>query len=78
MVFFIGQGALSFVIYWFNGIFTVQNASLALLLGLPFAVMLAIGAFWFHGSSEALYRRVAYLIIAFAGLASLPIFDGLR
>ena len=36
------------------------------------------GAYWFHGSSDGLYRRVAYVIIAFAGLASLPIFDGLR
>jgi len=25
-----------------------------------------------------LYRRVAYVIIGFAGLASLPVFDGLR
>jgi len=39
---------------------------------------LALGAFWFHGASEALYRRIAYLVIALAVLVSLPIFDGLH
>ena len=39
---------------------------------------MAIGVFWFHGSSEALYRRAAYAIIALAVLVSLPIFDALR
>jgi hypothetical protein len=48
------------------------------LTGLPFALALTAGAYYFHGSSDALYRRVAYVIIAFAGLASLPLFDALR
>jgi hypothetical protein len=39
---------------------------------------MAGGAYWFHGYSDALYRRAAYLIIASAVLVSLPIFDGLR
>ena len=51
---------------------------LSLLLGLPFAVAMAAGAYWFHGSSDALYRRAAYLIIALAALVSLPVFDALR
>jgi uncharacterized membrane protein YuzA (DUF378 family) len=49
-----------------------------LLLGVPFAIAMFGGAYWFHGASDVLYRRVAYAIIGFAGLASLPIFDGLR
>ena len=64
--------------YFFSGLFSAQAIILSLLLGLPFAVAMAGGAYWFHGSSDALYRRVAYVIIAIAGLASLPIFDGLR
>jgi hypothetical protein len=36
------------------------------------------GAFWFRGTSDLLYRRVAYVIIAVSGLISLPIFDELR
>jgi hypothetical protein len=78
MVYFIGQGALACVIYFFSNLFTAQTIALLLLLGLPFAVAMAGGAFWFHGASDTLYRRVAYVIIAFAGLASLPLFDALR
>jgi uncharacterized protein len=78
MVYFMMQGGLSFVFYAFSGLFTVQIAALSLLFGIPFALALALGVYGFHGSSELRYRRVAYLIIAFAGLASLPVFDALR
>ena len=75
MVYFIAQGALSCIAYFYNALFNAQTIALSLLLGLPFAVAMAIGVYSFHGSSEALYRRVAYVIIAFAGLVSMPIFD---
>jgi uncharacterized membrane protein YfcA len=78
MVYFILQGALSFALYLYSGLLDAQTVVLSLLLGVPFAVAMFGGAYWFHGSSDVLYRRVAYAIIGFAGLASLPIFDGLR
>jgi uncharacterized membrane protein YfcA len=78
MVYFIMQGALSMVIYFFSGLFSAQAIMLSLLLGLPFAITMAGGALWFHGASDALYRRAAYLIIALAALVSLPVFDALR
>jgi uncharacterized membrane protein YfcA len=78
MVYFIMQGALSLVMYIYSGLFTAQTITLSILFGLPFALCLAAGAFWFHGTSELFYRRVAYLIIAVAGLVSLPAFDALR
>ncbi len=78
MVYFIVQGALSLVAYYWSALFTAQAIALSLLLGLPFAGAMAVGVYYFHGSSEALYRRVAYVIIALAGLASMPIFDSLR
>jgi uncharacterized membrane protein YfcA len=78
MVYFIMQGALSMIAYLYNALFTAQAIVLSALLGVPFAIFLTIGARWFHGSSDELYRRVAYIIIAIAGLISLPIFDGLR
>ena len=78
MVYFIMQGVLSLVMYFFSGLFTTQAIVLSLLMGLPFAAAMAAGAYWFHGSSDALYRRAAYLIIALAALVSLPVFDGLR
>lgn len=78
MVYFIVQGGLSLIFYFYNGLFDAKVVMLSLLLGIPFAVALYAGASWFHGSSDRLYRRVAYAIIAFAGLASLPVFDALR
>lgn len=78
MVYFIMQGALTIVAYIYGALFTTQTVVLSLLLGLPFAILLAAGACWFHGTSDQLYRRVAYIIIGIAGLISLPLFDGLR
>jgi uncharacterized membrane protein YfcA len=78
MVYFIMQGVLSMVMYFFSGLFSAQAIVLSLLMGLPFAIAMAAGAYWFHGTSDALYRRAAYLIIALAALVSLPVFDGLR
>jgi uncharacterized protein len=69
---------LSLVIYFFSGLFRAQAIVLSLLIGLSFAVTMATGAFWFHGASDALYRRAAYLIIAVAALVSLPVFDARR
>jgi uncharacterized protein len=78
MVYFIAQGTLSFLLYGFSGIFTMQAIVLSLLLGVPFVIALAAGVYWFHGASDALYRRIAYAIIALAALVSLPVFDSLR
>jgi uncharacterized membrane protein YfcA len=78
MAYFVLQGALSIALYLYSGLFSAEAIVLALLFGLPFALALAAGAYWFHGSSELLYRRAAYVIITFAGIASLPVFDALR
>jgi uncharacterized membrane protein YfcA len=78
MVYFIMQGAMSMIAYLYSGLITAQAIVLSVLLGVPFAIMLIVGARWFHGSSDELYRRVAYIIIAAAGLISLPLFDALR
>ena len=43
---------------------------LSLLLGCRSRLAMAAGVYWFHGTSDALYRRVAYIIIAIAGVWS--------
>jgi len=78
MVYFVLQDALTFLFYVYSALFTAQTIALTLLLGLPFGTALAFGARWFHGTSDIFYRRVAYVIIAAAGLISLPVFDSLR
>ena len=60
------------------GALAVPFGVMALLLGLPFGIALALGARWFHGTSDIFYRRLSYIIIAVSGLVSLPIFDALR
>jgi len=78
MVYFIMQGVLSIVAYIYSDLFTAPTLTLSLLLAVPFALSLAAGARWFHGTSDQLYRRLAYIIIGFSGLISLPLFDALR
>jgi uncharacterized membrane protein YfcA len=78
MVYFIMQGAFAMLAYLYGALFTFQVLALSLLLGMPFGISLAIGARWFAGTSDAFYRRLAYVIIAVSGLVSLPIFDALR
>jgi uncharacterized membrane protein YfcA len=78
MVYFIAQGTLSMLAYVYSALFTAQTVALSVLLGVPFAILLTLGARWFHSASDELYRRVAYIVIAVAGLVSLPVFDALR
>jgi uncharacterized membrane protein YfcA len=78
MVYFIMQGTLSIIAYVYSGLFDAHTAALSILLGVPFALLLWLGARSFHGTSDLLYRRIAYVIIAAAGLISLPVFDALR
>ena len=78
MVYFLPQAMLAMVMYYWSGLFTSETITLSVLLGLPFVLAMAAGVYSFHGSSEALYRRVAYIIIAIAGIVSMPVFDALR
>lgn len=78
MVIFVIQGALAIIAYAYTGLFGAEVLALALLLGVPFILAMTLGARWFRGTSDGLYRRVAYIIIGISGLASLPLFDGLR
>lgn len=78
MVLFAIQGMLAIIAYTFSGLFGTEVLALAFVLGVPFVIAMTVGARWFRGTSDTLYRRVAYIIIAFSGLISLPLFDALR
>lgn len=75
IVFFALLGAVLCLSYVIEGLFTPDTIALALLLGIPYSIAMIAGARSFHGSSDMLYRRIAYAIMAFAALASLPLFD---
>jgi uncharacterized membrane protein YfcA len=76
LVYFLLLGLTSCAVYFWKGLFTPELLALALLLAIPFFLATAIGAKYFHGASDVLYRRIAYAIIAAAALVSLPVFDG--
>jgi hypothetical protein len=38
---------------------------------------MGVGAYFFHGASDKLYRNVAYAIITLAAIVSLPVLDSL-
>lgn len=78
MVLFALQGLLGIALYAFNGLFGGEVLALSLAIGVPFVLAMTIGARWFRGTSDLLYRRIAYIIIGFSGLVSLPLFDSLR
>ena len=78
MAYFGIQGTMSIVLYAFNGLLNAQTLIISVLMGIPFIVFLAAGAYFFRGASDLLYRRAAYVIIAIAGLISLPLFDAFR
>jgi uncharacterized membrane protein YfcA len=69
-------GATLCVAYLFQGLFPPPVVALSLLLAVPYVLSLLAGAYFFKGSSETLYRRIAYAIVAMAAFVSLPIFDG--
>lgn len=75
MVFLILLGMTLLANYIWHGLMTARPIALAALLWPAYIVALAIGARWFRGSSDAGYRRIAYVIVAAAALASMPVFD---
>jgi hypothetical protein len=75
IVFFAVGTLLSGTGFWIAGLFTAPAIALGLAAILPYAAGIAIGARLFSGAQERDFRLVAYALIAFAGLVSLPVFD---
>jgi uncharacterized membrane protein YfcA len=75
MVFFMICGVVLVLVYAYEGLFTAQPLALSLLLGVFYLFGVWLGSRIFRGSSDLMYRRVAYLIIAVAALLSLPVLD---
>lgn len=65
-----------FVTYVARGLLPAHTIVLALLLGPMQVVGLRLGSRLFDRASAETYRRMAYLIVATAALASMPVLDG--
>lgn len=77
IVFFALAGAILVVTYLLQGLLPPPIVALAVLLAVPYVLSLLGGAYLFRGSSEQLYRRIAYAIVAASALVSLPVLDGI-
>jgi uncharacterized membrane protein YfcA len=77
MVYFLLTGATLCVAYLQQGLIGADDVALSLLLGVPFVLAMAVGAYVFRGASDLLYRRLAYVVIAVAAVISLPLLDEL-
>lgn len=76
ILFFGLTDAILCVVYYWQGLMAPEVIALALLVAVPYVLALGGGAFFFKGTSELLYRRIAYAIVAAAAIVSLPLFDG--
>ena len=77
MVFFMICDLLLMGIFGYEGLFQARPLALSLLLGVPYLVGMGLGSYYFHGTSDRLYRTIAYAIITLAALVSLPILDSI-
>jgi uncharacterized membrane protein YfcA len=77
LLYFQISGIVFIATYLWSGVFDAENVGLIVLLTPPFLIALVIGAFFFRGASDALYRRIAYVIVGIAAIVSLPLFDEL-
>lgn len=77
MVFFVFCGATLVAAYGMQGLFDKRSVALALVLGVPYVLGVALGSRFFRGTSDRVYRIVAYAIMMLAAVMSLPVLDGL-
>jgi uncharacterized membrane protein YfcA len=77
LVYFLLLDVTSCTVYIWQDLITAEMLALSLLLAVPFFVATGTGATLFHGSSDLVYRRIAYAIIVGAAFVSLPVFDSI-
>jgi uncharacterized membrane protein YfcA len=75
LVYLVLLGITLMVNYAWHGLMTARPIALAVLLWPVYIVALVAGTRWFRGASETGYRRIAYVIVTLAALASMPVFD---
>jgi len=70
-------GLSSFAAYFWRGLFTAETLSYLAVLAPLYGGTLFLGGWAFARTKGASYRPVTYVLVAFAALSSMPIFDGL-
>jgi uncharacterized membrane protein YfcA len=75
MAFFGVSSVVSGVVFAAAGVLTVELVTRALLLVLPYGAGVWLGSWAFGRASEAMFRLIAYLIIATAAVLAVPALD---
>jgi hypothetical protein len=76
LVYLLLLGLTLLVNYIVQGMVTALPIALAVILWPIYSLSVWTGARFFRGSSDELYRKIAYIIVAASALISLPLFDG--
>ncbi len=77
IIFFCFTTVAAGIAYAASGLFTAEVAARSVVLLPVYGIAMFAGSRLFHNASEAIYRRIAYGLIAFVALATLPVFDNL-
>ncbi len=77
IIFFCFTTVIAGIAYAASGLFTAEVAARSVALLPVYAIAVFAGSRLFGSTSEATYRRIAYGLITFVALATLPVFDGL-
>lgn len=76
VIYFAISSSFVFVSYLLNGLLVTTIIGLALVTGPAYGLGIWLGSQLFGKASEVLFRRIAYVLIAAAGLLGLPVLDG--
>ena len=77
IIFFCFTTVVAGFAYAASGLFTAEVAMRSVALLPVYGIAMFAGSRLFGSTSEATYRRIAYGLIAFVALVTLPVFDGL-
>ncbi|TDI54606.1 MAG: sulfite exporter TauE/SafE family protein [Alphaproteobacteria bacterium] len=77
IIFFCFTTVAAGIAYAASGLFTAEVAARSAMLLPVYAIAIFAGSQLFGRASEATYRRIAYGLITFVALATLPVFDNL-
>jgi uncharacterized membrane protein YfcA len=77
IIFFCFTTVVAGIAYAASGLFTAEVAARSVALLPVYGIAIFAGSRLFGTTSEATYRRIAYGLIVFVALATLPAFDGL-
>ena len=75
MIYFVASNIMMMLTLWLMGHLAATAVMLGLIMTPPFMLANIAGAAMFRPEGETLYRRVAYLLIALAALAGLPVWQ---